>query len=60
MSIISPEVEIWLVDTEFGHPDGEPLPEVRCLVAKEYRSKRVIRLWQDQLCRMLATIFDWA
>ena len=37
---------IWLVDFEFGQPDGE-LPEVRCMVAREYRSRRLIRLWID-------------
>src|SRR6516164_683320 len=40
--------EIWLCDTEFRAPDGER-PEPRCLVAREWRSSRTVRLWQDQL-----------
>jgi hypothetical protein len=40
--------EIWLVDFEFGAPDGEH-QDVRCMVALEYRSGRVIRLWRDEM-----------
>ena len=56
MSIIDPDAlkEINLVDTEFNHVPGERLPEVRCLVVKEYRSKQVRRFWQDELYRMPA------
>ena len=40
--------EIWLVDYEFRQPDGEhPVPV--CMVAREFHSGRLIRLWQDQL-----------
>jgi DNA polymerase family A len=40
--------EIWLVDFEFSAVPGErPFPI--CLVAKEFRSGRLIRLWQDEL-----------
>ena len=39
---------VWLVDFEFSAPPGErPIPV--CLVAREYRSGRTIRLWQDAL-----------
>ena len=39
---------VWLVDFEFAQPPGErPIPV--CLVAREYRSGRTIRLWQDEL-----------
>lgn len=38
--------EIWLVDFEFGQEAGE-LPEPRCMVAREYRSSQLIRLWLD-------------
>ena len=40
--------EIWLVDFEFRAPSGCN-PEPVCLVARELRSGRTIRLWQDQL-----------
>ncbi len=40
--------EIWLVDFEFSAPSGA-VPEVRCLVAKEYLSNKCIRLWVDKL-----------
>ena len=38
--------EIWLVDFEFHQPAGE-LPEPLCMVAREYRTGRVIRHWCD-------------
>ena len=43
--------EVWLVDLEFRALDGER-PEPICLVAREFRSGRVIRLWQDELQRL--------
>ena len=40
--------EIWLVDTEYVSRPGErPVPV--CLVAWEFRTKRKIRRWQDEL-----------
>jgi DNA polymerase I len=40
--------EIWMADFEFSAASGEkPIPT--CLVAKEFRTSRLIRLWQDQL-----------
>ena len=45
--------EIWLVDFEFSAPSGA-VPEVRCLVAKEYLSNKCIRLWVDELGRLSA------
>jgi DNA polymerase I len=45
---VEPFKEIWLVDFEFSAPSGA-VPEVRCLVAKEYLSGRCIRIWADQL-----------
>ena len=42
-----PYREIWAVDFEFTvHPGERPIPI--CMVARELRSGRVIRLWQDQ------------
>jgi DNA polymerase family A len=43
--------EIWLVDTEYVSRRGErPIPV--CLVAWEFRTKRKIRLWQDELGKL--------
>jgi hypothetical protein len=40
--------EIWCVDTEFVSRPGErPIPV--CLVAREFRTKRTIRLWRNKL-----------
>ena len=39
---------IWLVDFEFRQPHGER-PEPVCMVAVEYRSKRLLRLWKDEI-----------
>src|SRR4051794_11702949 len=40
--------EVWLVDFGFSAPPGErPIPV--CLVAREFRSGRTFRLWQDDL-----------
>src|SRR3954454_5211230 len=40
--------EVWLVDFEFSSPPGGRLDPV-CLVAREFRSGRTLRLWQDDL-----------
>ena len=40
--------EIWFCDFEFYAPTGER-PLVRCMVARELLSKRVIKLWADEL-----------
>jgi hypothetical protein len=40
--------EIWCVDTEFNQQPGER-PSPVCLVAREFRSGRLIRLWEDRL-----------
>jgi DNA polymerase I len=40
--------EVWLVDFEFSQPPGER-PTPVCLVAREFRSGRTLRLWQDDL-----------
>jgi DNA polymerase I len=42
--------QIWAVDFEFDAKPGEN-PKPVCLVARELRSGRTIRLWQDQLGR---------
>ena len=38
--------KIWVVDFEFNHPEGG-LPEPRCMVAREWRTKTTIRLWLE-------------
>jgi hypothetical protein len=40
--------EIWPFDFEFISRPGER-PDVVCLVARELRSGRTLRLWHDQL-----------
>ncbi len=42
---------IWLVDFEFSAPSGG-LPEVRCLVAHEFRSGKRLRFWEEELQAM--------
>ena len=39
---------IWVVDFEFRQPDGE-LPQIRCMVAMEVHTGKMIRLWADEL-----------
>jgi hypothetical protein len=48
--------EVWLADFEFRQPPGER-PEPLCLVAREWRTGRLIRLWQDDLRRYLQAPF---
>lgn len=43
--------EIWCVDYEFGAAPGER-PDPVCVVAREMRSSKLIRLWQDDLKRL--------
>ena len=40
-----PYTEIWILDTEFIHPDGEPNQIPVCLVAVELFTGKVIYLW---------------
>lgn len=45
-----PFAQVWMVDFEFGtSPGGRPEPV--CLVAREARSNRLLRIWQDDLPR---------
>ena len=53
---LNPFREIWLLDFEFNQVPGN-LPIVRCMVSKELRSGRTIRLWADQLSRLTAPPF---
>jgi hypothetical protein len=49
--------EIWGIDFEFRAPPGErPIPV--CMVAREIRSGRLIRLWQDELDALGRPPFD--
>lgn len=49
--------EVWTCDTEFQAPPGER-PHVLCLVARELRSGREIRLWRDDLIRLASAPFN--
>ena len=49
--------EIWVCDTEFNGPDGEQKRPV-CLVAREGRTGREVRLWRDELHRLRSAPFD--
>jgi hypothetical protein len=42
--------EIWLCDFEFTAPSGER-PSPICMVAREQRTGRTLRLWRDELTR---------
>ena len=48
MTSLSSFREVWFVDFEFHQPDGE-LPNPVCMVAREYRTGRTLRLWGDEL-----------
>ncbi len=41
--------EVWVVDTEYQRPNGEPVVQTHCLVGLELRTGRVVRLWRDEL-----------
>ena len=43
--------EIWCVDFEFGAAPGGR-PAVRCMVAREYHSGKLMRLWADELAAL--------
>ncbi len=47
---------VWLIDFEFGIPAGG-LPEVRCMVAKNYFTGETLELWADALDAMPAPPF---
>ena len=40
--------QVWFIDFEFHAPPGE-VPTVICMVAKEWKTGQIIRLWQNQL-----------
>lgn len=42
--------EIWCVEFEFSAPPGEQ-PQPLCMVAREFRSGRTLRLWLDEMQR---------
>ena len=41
--------KIWMVDFEFISEPGE-LPKVVCMVAREYRTGEVMRVWENEFC----------
>ena len=48
---------VWLVDFEFHQPDGDR-PTPICMVAREYRTGRTLRLWLDELAAMASPPFS--
>ena len=54
---LRPFREIWLVDFEFHQPPGER-PELICMVAREFRTGRTMRVWFDELATLNAAPFD--
>lgn len=56
MSNLAGFEEVWCVDTEYSAKDGHQ-PEPICLVARELRSGRQLRLWVDELVRLRTTPF---
>lgn len=46
-----PFTHVWAVDFEFRADPGDN-PQPVCLVARELRSGRTLRLWQDELARL--------
>ena len=56
-NILNQFKEVWALDFEFNQSPGN-LPIVRCMVAKELRSGRTIRLWADQLSQLAAPPFE--
>lgn len=49
--------EVWLVDFEFRAPDGER-PDPLCMVAREFFSGAVIKVWRDELLAMTEPPFN--
>jgi DNA polymerase I len=56
-AVLSAFREIWCVDFEFQAPAGER-PRPLCLVARELRTGRRMRLWRDELIRRRRAPFD--
>lgn len=54
--ILSLFTEVWLVDFEFHQPSGDR-PQPLCMVAREFKSGRTIRLWKNELCRLESAPF---
>lgn len=48
MAVLDHYREVWLVDFEFRASDGER-PEPICMVAREHRTLRTLRVWADEL-----------
>ncbi len=44
--------EIWLTDFEYSQPDGERIGLPHCMVAREFRTGRTLRVWADELANM--------
>lgn len=51
MDALADFAQVWLVDFEFRQPEGER-PDPVCLVAREWRTGRAIRLWRDEVAAL--------
>jgi hypothetical protein len=49
--------ELWCVDFEY-RPDPGERPFVVCMVARELKSGRLIRMWRDELITLHEAPFD--
>lgn len=49
--------QVWCVDFEYGAPPGAH-PEIRCMVAREFHTGRLIRMWADDLKELSAPPFS--
>lgn len=49
--------EIWLIDFEYSVEEGNH-PKPICLVAKEYNSKKVMKIWEYDLKKMKSSPFS--
>ena len=52
-----PYRQIWCCDFEYSGADGD-IPTPACMVAREARSGRTFRIWQDELVGLTAPPFD--
>ncbi len=49
--------EIWLIDFEYSQPAGERIGLPHCMVAREFRTGRTLRVWADDLANMAGPSF---
>ncbi len=57
MDLLNRFTAVWSIDFEFSQPPGEQ-PKVVCLVAREFRTKRLIRVGMNELSTMTRPPFE--